>query len=140
MRIAILIGGLLAGLLVVVWVARRFANRLARRAALRFRSRIDRYKLARRRFVREALMADPHIAAAVRDHARENGVSEGDAWRKVDGYVTEIVPFFNIVAYYQIGYRVAKQVLRLFYNVTVEYENGAVPRRPPRNAVLIYLM
>src|SRR4051812_14522567 len=140
MRVAIVIGALLSGLLVVAWITRRFANRLARRAALRFRSRIDRYKLARRRFVRESLISDPHISAAVRDHARDTGATEADTWRKVHGYVTEIVPFFNIVAYYQIGYRVAKQVLRLFYNVTVEHEDGAAPRRPPRNAVLIYLM
>lgn len=140
MRIAIMILALLVGLLGVAWITRRFANRLARRAALRFRSRIDRYKLARRRFVKERLVADPEIAAAVRDHARENGVSESEAWRKVHAYVIEIVPFFNIVAYYQVGYRLAKMVLRLFYNVTVEHEHGTAPRRPPRDAVLIYLM
>ena len=140
MRVAVTILALFAGLLLVWWITRRFADRLARRAALRFRTRIDRYKLARRRFVRERLIGDPDIAAAVREHARENGVSEAEAWRKVHGYITEIVPFFNIVAYYQIGYRVAKVVLRLFYNVTVEHEDGAAPRRPPRDAVLIYLM
>jgi glycerol-3-phosphate O-acyltransferase len=140
MHVAVMILAFVGGLLVVAWITRRFADRLARRAALRFRSRIDRYKLARRRFVRERLVTDPEIAAAVREHASENGVSENDAWRKVHGYVTEIVPFFNIVAYYQIGYRVAKVLLRLFYNVTVEHEAGAAPRRPPRDAVLVYLM
>jgi glycerol-3-phosphate O-acyltransferase len=140
MHVAVTILAFVVGLLGVAWITRRFANRLARRAALRFRSRIDRYKLARRRFVRERLVADPAIAAAVRDHARENATSETDAWRKVHGYVSEIVPFFNIVAYYQVGYRVAKALLRLFYNVTVEHESGAAPRRPPRDAVLIYLM
>ena len=140
MRMVVTILALLAGLLLVAWIARAFADRLARRSALRFRSRIDRYKLARRRFVRERLIDDPDIKTAVRDHAREHGVSEADAWKKVHGYITEIVPFFNIVAYYQVGYRLAKLVLRLFYNVTVEHEDGAAPRRPPRDAVLIYLM
>ena len=140
MRAAVMILALFAGLCLVWWITRRFADRLARRAALRFRPRIDRYKLARRRFVRERLITDSGIADAVRAHARENGVTEADAWRKVHGYITEIVPFFNIVAYYQIGYRVAKAVLRVFYNVTVEHEDGAVPRRPPRDAVLLYLM
>src|SRR3954469_18290143 len=140
MSVAVWIIGIALVLAGVVVLSRRYADRLARRAALRFRSRIDRYKLARRKFVRERLLSDPAIAAAVAEHAASNNVSEATAWRKVNGYVTEIVPFFNIVAYYQIGYRVAKQVLRLFYNVTVEHEDGAAPRRPPRNAVLIYLM
>src|SRR3954470_11915598 len=135
MRVAITIVVLLAGLALAWWIGRRFADRLARRAALRFRSRIDRYKLARRKFVRERLIGDPAIADAVRDHARENGVSESDAWRKVHGYITEIVPFFNIVAYYQVGYRLASLLLRLFYNVTVEHEAGAAAKRPPRDAV-----
>jgi glycerol-3-phosphate O-acyltransferase len=140
MRVAVMILALVVGLLVVSWITRAFANRLARRAALRFRSRIDRYKLARRRFVRERLLGDADIAAAVRQHARDNDVSEADAWRRVQGYITEIVPFFNIVAYYQIGYRAAKVLLRLFYHVTVEHEGGGPARRPPRDAVLIYLM
>ena len=140
MNVAVMILALFAGLLLVAWITRRFADRLARRAALRFRSRIDRYKLARRRFVRERLIGDPEIAAAVSAHAREHGVTEAAAWQKVHGYITEIVPYFNIVAYYQIGYRVAKVVLRLFYNVTVDHEGGATPRRLPRDAVLVYLM
>jgi glycerol-3-phosphate O-acyltransferase len=140
MRVAAIAALVITALGIVEWITRRFADRLARRAALRFRSRIDRYKLARRRFVRDALMADPAIAEAVRAHATETGVGEAAAWKKVNAYITEIVPFFNIVAYYQIGYRLAKLLLRLFYNVTVEHEDGAAPRRPPRDAVLVYLM
>src|SRR6476620_4853305 len=131
---------ILAAVALVAWITRRFAARLGRRAAMRFRPRIDRYKLARRRFVRERLISDPEVAAAVREHARENGVTEDDAFRKVHADTTEIVPFFNIVAYYQIGYRLASVLLRLFYNVTVEHEDAAGPKRPPRDAVLIYLM
>jgi glycerol-3-phosphate O-acyltransferase len=140
MHLAAWIAGVIFGLVVVLVLARKYADRLGRRATLRFRSRIDRYKLARRRFVRERLLADPGIAEAVREHALTTGVSEADAWNRVDSYVTEIVPFFNIVAYYQVGYRVAKVVLRLFYNVTVEHEDGKMPRRPPKDAVLVYLM
>jgi glycerol-3-phosphate O-acyltransferase len=140
MRVALIGSAVVAAVFIVAWVTRRFADRLGRRAALRFRSRIDRYKLARRRFVRDALIADPAIREAVRAHAAETGVAEAAAWKKVHGYITEIVPFFNIVAYYQVGYRIAKVLLRLFYNVTVEHEDGAAPRRPPRDAVLVYLM
>ena len=126
-------------LAIVIWVARAWADRLARRAALRFRSRIDRYKLARRKFVRERLLSDPAIAAAVREHAATSGVTESQAWQLVNEYVTEIVPFFNIIAYYQVGYRLAKMALKVFYNVTVDHQAGE-EKRPPKDAVLLYLM
>jgi glycerol-3-phosphate O-acyltransferase len=140
MHLAVLLLGVVVALVATLWLARTYADRLGRRAALRFRSRIDRYKLARRRFVRERLLADPGIAEAVREHSAAHGISEADAWKRVNEYVTEIVPFFNIVAYYQVGYRVAKVLLRVFYNVTVEHEAGTPPRRPPKDAVLVYLM
>jgi glycerol-3-phosphate O-acyltransferase len=140
MSLLIWIVGAVVALAAMIWLGRRYANRLARRAAMRFRPRIDRYKLARRRFVREKLLADPGVIVAVREHAAINGVTERQAWTRVNDYITEIVPFFNIVAYYHVGYRLAKIVLRLFYNVTVEREDGTQIRRPPKDAVLVYLM
>ena len=117
-----------------------FLDRLAARTVYRFRARIDRFKLHRRPFVREQLLSDPRIAAAVREHAHLGGTSEAHAWKRVDEYIHEIVPFFNIIAYYQIGYRVAHWVLSLLYKVSVEYEDEAALRRLPKNAVLLYLM
>jgi glycerol-3-phosphate O-acyltransferase len=58
----------------------------------------------------------------------------------VEGYIHEIVPFFNVVAYYQIGYRVAERILNLFYKVAVEYEDRAALAGLPRDSVVIYLM
>jgi glycerol-3-phosphate O-acyltransferase len=140
MTFAVFVLGAVVGAVAGGWLVRKYADRLGRRAALRFRARIDRYKLARRRFVRARLIADPGIADAVQEHVRTAGVTEQQAWAKVHAYITEIVPFFNIVAYYKVGYPTARVLLRLFYNVTVEHENGPSPPRPPRDAVLVYLM
>src|SRR3954469_15839459 len=118
----------------------RLFDRIAARTALRFRARIDRFKLHRRPFVREQLLADARIADAVREHARDNGVSEAQAWQRVEGYIQEIVPFFNIIAYYAIGYRVAHWVLNLFYKVSVEYEDRARLARLRKDAVIVYVM
>ncbi len=118
----------------------RWFDRFAARAALRFRSRIDRYKLARRRFVRDELLALPAIADAVRAHAAQTGMAEAAVWKRVHGYVREIVPFFNIIAYYQIGYRLGDAMLRFFYRVSVAYEDRAALDRLPRRSVLVYLM
>jgi glycerol-3-phosphate O-acyltransferase len=117
-----------------------FFDRLAARSALRFRARIDRYKLTRRTFVRTQLLEDSVVRQAVEHHAREQGLNEQDVWKTVDGYIREIVPFFNIIAYYQIGYRVAGWLLNLFYKVSVEYEDREKLERLPRDSVIVYLM
>jgi glycerol-3-phosphate O-acyltransferase len=60
--------------------------------------------------------------------------------KRVHDYVTEIVPFFNVIAYFQIGYRVSRALLHLFYKVDVEFEDRGAMQRLPKNAVLVYLM
>lgn len=136
----LVIAGAALVVLALVVLLRRQANRLAARALLRHRARIDRFKLASRAHVRERLMADAEILAAVREHARENGVSDAIALKRARGYVNEIVPFFNVIAYFQIGYRLSRAALNFFYKVTVEFEDRAAIQRLPKNAVLLYLM
>ncbi|MDB4906845.1 MAG: Glycerol-3-phosphate 1-O-acyltransferase [Gemmatimonadetes bacterium] len=121
-------------------VIRRFFNRMAVRALRRNRARLDRFKLARRSHVRARLLADAGIAEAVKVHAAAQGVSEAEAWTIVERYVLEIVPFFNIIAYYHVGYRVAGWLLNLFYRVAVEWEDRDAHRQLPRDAVVVYLM
>ena len=119
-----------------VWYARR----AGRRALLRFRARVDRFKLASRKSVRERLLRDPVIGQAVVAHAVAGNESEASAWKRVEAYVHEIVPFFNVVAYYQIGYRLSERVLNLFYKVSVEHEDQTALARLPRDSVLVYLI
>jgi glycerol-3-phosphate O-acyltransferase len=130
----------LAIAVVVAIGASWYVRRAGRRALLHFRARVDRFKLASRKSVRERLLNDPAIAAAVAAHAKETGQAVPAVWKRVDEYVHEIVPFFNVVAYYQLGYRLAEKVLNLFYKVTVEYEDERALRDLPRDAVLVYLM
>ncbi len=129
-----------AALVVGVIAGRRYANRSAARALMRHRARVDRFKLASRAHIRAQLLADPVIADAIRDHAAETGVSEIVALKRVHEYVEEIVPFFNVIAYFQVGYRVSRAVLNFFYKVTVEFEDRTALQRLPRDAVLVYLM
>lgn len=129
-----------ATLVVTAVLGRRYANRSAARALMRHRARVDRFKLASRAHVRSELLRDEAIADAVREHAAESGVSEQAAMQRVHEYIEEIVPFFNVIAYFQIGYRVSRAVLNLFYKVTVEFEDRAALQRLPKNAVLLYLM
>ena len=135
---------LMVGLLVIVRVFRRpitkYANRMAARTRMKSRGRLDRFKLLGRQHVRGLLLADPVIAAAVEDHVAGTGTDRDAAWRMVDAYVHEIVPFFNIIAYYEVGFRLSRMLLGFFYKVTVEYEDRGAVRRLPKDAVVVYLM
>jgi glycerol-3-phosphate O-acyltransferase len=140
MRIGLYLVALVTITLAAVFFARMYARRSGARALLRHRARVDRFKLARRAHVRDQLLGDPVIADAVKEHARETNSSEAAAWKRVDEYVEEIVPFFNVIAYFQIGYRVSRAVLNFFYKVSVEFEDRDAIHRIPKDAVLVYLM
>ena len=131
-------------LVAALWATRRYlrgyARRAGRRTVLRARVRIDRYKLTRKAYVIDALLADEAIAEAVRAHSAETGASEAETWARVRRYLDEIVPFFNILAYYRLGYWVSRAALGLFYKVSVEYKRPDPFRGVPRNSVVIYLM
>ena len=117
-----------------------YVRRSGQKVLLRLRARVDRFKLASRASVRERLVNDPTIANAVRAHAAQNGLAEREVWARVETYVHEIVPFFNVAAYYGIGYRAAKWALSLFYRVTVEHEDEHAVDRLSHDAVLVYLI
>ena len=133
------LGGV-AVVLIAILLGQAFANRSGKRALLRHRARVDRFKLASRAHVRAQLLEDPAIAVAMREHSAESGESPARTLKRVHEYVEEIVPFFNVIAYFQIGYRISKAVLNLFYKVTVEFEDRAAIQRLPKDAVLVYLM
>jgi glycerol-3-phosphate O-acyltransferase len=105
-----------------------------------FRSRIDRFKRTGKEPVRQALLADPEVVAAVARHREETGESEAAAWKRAREYVEEIVPQFNLVSYYRVGYGVAHVLIPLFYKVSVEYEARAALDAIPRDSLVLYLM
>src|SRR3954468_14915598 len=119
---------------------RRQASRIALRALHRSRGRVDRFKLTSKAYIRQTLLADDAIGAAVAEHARENGVDEAATWRRVGGYIDEIVPFFNILTYYRIGLVVSRVLLNFFYKVSAEYAGRSSQGTLPRDAIVIYLM
>lgn len=100
----------------------------------------DHFKLTRKRFVIEQVLADPAVSDAVRAHALQHAETDEVTWHRVRQYLDEIVPFFNILAYYQLGYHLSRIVLGLFYKVSVEFEHPDPFRGLPRDSVVIYLM
>jgi len=90
-----------------------------------------------RRGVRERLLNDPAVRAAVRVHCVAAGLSEAATWSIVGGYVDEIVPFFGGAAFHRAGYRAAGWLLDLFYKVTLDHETDETL---PADAVVVYVI
>ena len=118
----------------------RAARRAGRRSLAKARNRVTRFALARRPRVKRELFADPAIADAVRSHAAEQGISEAESWARAERYVEEIVPGFNVLAYYHFGLGVTRAVLNLFYKVSVDYADQQSITNLPRGAVVVYLI
>ena len=137
---------LLAGGL-TLWLTRRATaafrarmRRWARRTLLDFQARIARYKLVSRRAIHDELILDPVVVAAMREHVREHKLTELEVRVRVERYIDEILPFFNVLSYYRLGYNVAKATLNVLYKVTVDYQDESALERIPRGDVVVYLM
>lgn len=126
------------------------ASGIVLRAVHRSGVRVERFKLTRKPFIRATLLVDEAIAQAVKEHAAENSMDEEKAWVRVEEYIDEIVPFFNILTYYKVGLVVSRLLLNFFYKVSAEYAVGSAAAAGasarssqgalPRDAIVIYLM
>ena len=115
-------------------------SRPALRAIHEFRARLTRYKLQERRLAREALADDPAITAAVQAHMAEHGLAEQAVRQQVRKYLDEIIPHFNVLSYYRVGYNLAKILVNLLYKTSVDYQDEQALEQIPRRDVVVYLM
>ena len=121
-------------------VVRARFKRWAKRVLLQFRARTDRYKLVERDRIREALLQDPRVDEAIREYAQLHGLGEGRVRLKVNEYIDEIVPFFNVLSYYKLGYNLSRLLINLLYKASIEFQDQAALDRMPRRDVVVYLM
>lgn len=121
-------------------VLRARLKRWAKRVLLQFRARTDRYKLVERERIREALFRDPRIKQAIQEHARLHGTGESQVRLKVNQYIDEIVPFFNVLSYYKLGYNLSRLLINLLYKASIEFTDQEALDRIPRRDVVVYLM
>src|SRR5215212_8660209 len=97
----------------VVW-GKTSARKLQRER----RIRIDQFKLKRRHAEIELeVFGSPEIVRAVQNYAKEHHVSVEQARDQARKYLQEIVPKFNLLAYYRIGAPVARAIMHFLYRV-----------------------
>jgi glycerol-3-phosphate O-acyltransferase len=120
----------------VAW-GKRHARRLQRER----RIRVDRFKLKRRHAEIELeVFGSPEIVRAVQTYAKEHHVSIEQARDQARKYLQEIVPKFNLLAYYRIGAPVARAIMHFLYRVVVERKPIREFNDKAKGAAVVYII
>ncbi len=67
-------------------------------------------------------------------------MSERAVRRQVRRYLDEIIPHFNVMSYYKVGYNLAKIIVNLLYKTSVDYQDERALAQIPKRDVVVYLM
>src|SRR5436190_19783114 len=110
-----------AALVIVAVVSFVLGKRYARRFQRARRIRIDRFKLKRRHAdIELEVFGSRDVVHAVQAYAKEHRVGTDVAMRQARTYLQEIVPKFNLLAYYRFGAPIAKAIMYFLYQPVVE--------------------
>jgi glycerol-3-phosphate O-acyltransferase len=138
LRIAIGVAAALVLFLFAFSLGKRHARRLQRER----RIRIDRFKLKKRHAdIELEVFGSRDVVQAVQTYAKEKHVTTDEALREAKMYLREIVPKFNLLAYYRFGAPIARALMSFLYRPVVE-------RKPlvdfnataPKDAVVVYII
>lgn len=136
-----LIEGLIAVIVLAV-IALILGKRHARRFQRKRRIHVDRFKLKGRHAAIELeVFGTREVVDAIRGYAKEHHCSIEDATRQARTYLREIVPKFNLLAYYRVGAPLARAIMHFLYRPVVEHKTlHDFNARAPKNAVVVYLI
>jgi glycerol-3-phosphate O-acyltransferase len=127
---------------VLALIAFLLGKRHARRFQRARRIRIDRFKLKRQHAdIELEVFGRREVVQAIQRYAREQHVSTEAATKQAKAYLREIVPKFNLLAYYRFGAPLARAIMHFLYRPVVE-------RKPirdfnetaPKGAVVVYVI
>src|SRR3954447_3789222 len=100
-----------------VALGKRYARRFQRTEKIH----IDRFKLKRRHAEIELeVFGSREVVEAVREYAKSHHVPIEEATKQAKTYLREIVPKFNLLAYYRFGAPIARAIMHFLYRPVVE--------------------
>src|ERR1051326_3383489 len=136
----------LAALLIALAIAAIILFILGKRHARRFqraqRIHIDRLKLFRSHAdIELEVFGSRAVVDAIREYARSHHVTTEEAAGKARVYLREIVPKFNLLAYYRVGAPIARAIMHFLYRPVVERNPlREFSEKAPKGAVVVYLI
>jgi glycerol-3-phosphate O-acyltransferase len=127
--------------IVLAIVAVSWGKKSARKLQRERRIRIDRFKLKRRHAEIELeVFGSPEIVRAIQTYAKEHHVTIEQARAQARRYLQEIVPKFNLLAYYRIGAPVARAIMHFLYRVVVERKPIRDFNDKAKGAAVVYII
>jgi len=132
----------LTALVVVIALVVLFLKRHARRFQRARKIRIDRFKLKRQHAdIELEVFGHREVVQAIQKYARDNHVSTEAATKQAKMYLAEIVPKFNLLAYYRFGAPIARAIMHFLYRPVVD----RTPIRDftevaPKGTVVVYVI
>jgi glycerol-3-phosphate O-acyltransferase len=138
LRIWVIAAAVAAVAIVSFVLGKRHARRLQRAR----RIHIDRYKLKKRHAdIELEVFGSREVVHAIQDYAKENRVSTEAAMRQARQYLREIVPKFNLLAYYRFGAPIARAIMNFLYRVVVERKPiRDFNERATKNGTVVYVI
>lgn len=138
MRYALAAAALLILIAILAIVGKRHARRLQRERKIH----VDRFKLKRRHALIELeVFGSRDVVEAVRDYAKSHHVSIDEATKQAKTYLREIVPKFNLLAYYRVGAPLSRAIMHFLYRPVVERKTlHDFNKTAPRGASVVYII
>lgn len=100
----------------------------------------QRFKFTNRLIVQNQLLSDAEVNEAILAFAEREDVAIEQARERVEGYIDEIVPNFNLMSYYKLGYTVARGFVHLLYDPVVDRESRRIIDELPEDASPVYVI
>lgn len=131
-----------AAVLILALIALAFGKRHARRFQRQRKIRIDRFKLKRRHAEIELeVFGSREVVDAVRVYAKEHHTTVDEASKRAHVYLQEIVPKFNLLAYYRLGAPIARAIMLFLYRPVVEHKTlREFNATAPKGTSVVYII
>lgn len=95
------------------------------------------YALADRSIWLDRLINDPGVCAAIDACVTESGESSEEVVARARDYANEIVPRFNVLVYFRLGYRLARLFLRIYYWIRVLHSEDHDYDHIPKDSLVV---
>jgi len=124
----------------VRWYFRRRLNRAIEKLNSRLQIQIRPFQRTKRQVLIDRLIYDAQVIEEIESVAQSKGISRELVQARVYNYAREIVPAFNALIYFRVGYWLARKVSRLIYRVKVSAADSQQLDAVDPQATVVFVM